>query len=157
MIRWRHKMSRRYCFCDNNPPEEFVGSKGSTRSAVGWEEGNRLYTLVQVWSLNRMLYHFPSSISILRLGCSLFIRSTCLAAPGNAEHWRVNPRQATLSGIILYTFVLCLYMPSSHSRAGNLQVCDRCDAGRRMLHMSRPSELPTAKDCRNILNNMFLG
>ena len=68
---------------------------------------------------------------------------------------RVNGSQATNTDIGLHTFRPCLFKPSSPSSAGNRKVCDRFDTGCGTLHMSIPSEPPTAKDCRNILNAQF--
>ena len=64
----------------------------------------------------------------------------------------VNGSQATDADINLHTLQPCLFRPSSLSSAGNRKVCDRWDAGRGMLYMSVPSEPPTVKDCRNIIN-----
>ena len=74
-------------------------------------------------------------------------------SPSISALW-VNASQATL--ISLHAFRSCFPRRSLLPRAWNRRVSGRFDTGRGPLYMAIPSELPTAKDRRNILNAKFL-
>ena len=69
---------------------------------------------------------------------------------------RDNVIQATITEINLHTFRPRIAWPSPLSRTGTRYACDRFDTGRGTQYKPIPSEPPTVKDCRNILNAKFL-